>query len=176
MTGPATAAPGRVRAMTAADVDPVRAWRNHPEVRSVMFTQHEITPDESRRWFEAARADPLRHLLLYECGDVPTGFASLACHVDAPGVADWGFYVAPGAPRGSGTGLGVAVLEHAFGALGLHEVRGAVLDVNPRSLRLHRRLGFRPVDGPPGQQGVMHFVLRREDWRAAALALSSGAD
>jgi len=171
---------GAVRPMTAADVAPALAWRNHPAVRAVMFTQHEITLQESRRWFEAASADPLRHLLIYEQDGTPTGFASLARHPDAPEVADWGFYVAPGAPRGSGTALGVAVLAHAFGALALEEVRGAVLGFNAASLRLHDKLGFRRrgEDGPPvlvdGQpQAVIRFVLRRADWRAAAHALSS---
>lgn len=166
--------------MTAADVAPALAWRNHPAVRCVMFTRHEITLEESRRWFEAASADPLRHLLIYEQDGTPMGFASLARHPDAPAEADWGFYVAPGAPRGSGTALGVAVLEHAFGALNLRSVHGAVLGFNQRSLHLHDKLGFRRryedgapvlVDGQP--QAVIRFVLRRADWRTAAHALSS---
>jgi len=178
--GATPGAAGTVRPMTAADVAPALAWRNHPAVRAVMFTQHEITLEESRRWFELASADPLRHLLIFEQGGVPTGFAGLARRADAPAEADWGFYVAPDAPRGSGTALGLAVLEHAFGALGLQAAHGAVLAFNDRSLRLHERLGFRRsgedgapvlVDGRP--QAVIRFVLRRADWRAAALALSS---
>lgn len=169
-----------VRAMTAADVVRVHDWRNHPAVRAMMFTQHEISLEESRRWFAAASVDPLRHLLIYEQDGISTGFASLARRAETPPVADWGFYVAPGAPRGSGTALGIAVLERAFGALGLQAVHGAVLAFNSRSLRLHEKLGFRRsgedgapalVDGRP--QAVIRFVLRREDWTGSALALSS---
>lgn len=166
---------GVVRPMTAADVEPVRAWRNHPAIRAAMFTQHEIGAEESRRWFETAQADPRRHLLIYELDGRPSGFASLACRSDTPGIADWGFYVAPELPRGHGTGLCAAVLDHAFGVLGLHAVHGAVLDGNTRSLRLHEKLGFRRIEPTAAttSPAPVHYVLTRDGWRAAAAALSS---
>lgn len=175
-----TAGPGgAVRRMTAGDLAQVLRWRNHPDVRAFMFTRHEISPEEHSRWFAAADTDPGRHLLIYERGGAALGFASLACR-DEPGVADWGFYLAPGAPRGSGTGLGIAVLEHAFGALGLNEVRGEALAFNAASVRMHEKLGFRrsAAPPPPADRGgrdhaVICFRLQREEWLARARPVGS---
>ena len=161
--------PGAVRRMTADDLERVLRWRNHPDVRAAMFTQHEISPDEHARWFAAADADPSRLLLIYERDGESLGFASLACHGET-GVADWGFYLAPEAPRGSGMGLGAAVLDHAFGVLRLDEVRGEALDGNAASIRLHEKLGFRrtgerrqPQHGG-GDRAVICFGLLRDQW------------
>lgn len=163
---------GAVRRMTADDLARVLRWRNHPDVRACMFTRHEISPQEHAQWFAGADADPARHLLIYERDGAPLGFASLAVG-DEPGVAAWGFYLAPGAPRGSGTALGAAVLEHAFGALGLDEVRGEALAFNTASLRMHEKLGFRrtgerrqPDERGDREQAVICFQLQRAEWLA----------
>jgi len=158
--------------MTADDLARVLRWRNHPGVRAFMFTRHEISPPEHARWFARADADPDRHLLIYEIDGEPLGFASVARGADS-GVADWGFYLAPGAPRGSGTALGAAVLDHAFRVLGLDQVRGEALAFNTASLRMHEKLGFRrtgerrqPDERGEGEQAVICFALQREEWLA----------
>ncbi|MDT8904336.1 UDP-4-amino-4,6-dideoxy-N-acetyl-beta-L-altrosamine N-acetyltransferase [Pseudomonas sp. AF76] len=138
--------------MTIEDLDRVLAWRNHEEVRRYMFTRHEISLTEHSHWFERASRDSSRHLLIYESNAAPLGFINL--HQIAPGgVADWGFYVAPDAPKGTGWRLGNAVLQHAFGHLALHKLCGQALGFNARSIKFHQRLGFQ-------QEGILrkqHF-------------------
>ncbi|MDN0075828.1 UDP-4-amino-4,6-dideoxy-N-acetyl-beta-L-altrosamine N-acetyltransferase [Crenobacter sp. SG2303] len=137
----------RIRPMTHDDLELVLAWRNHQEVRSYMYTQREIELAEHARWFERASQDPDRHLLLFERDGVPQGFINL--HQIAPGgIADWGFYAAPEAPRGTGRQLGHCALEHAFKELKLHKVCGQAFACNERSVGLHQRLGFR-------QEGIL---------------------
>ena len=58
-------------------------------------------------------------------------------------MADWGFYLAPDAPRGSGLTLGAVPLDYAFRQLGIDKVIGQVMESNQRSAALHARLGFR---------------------------------
>jgi RimJ/RimL family protein N-acetyltransferase len=58
------------------------------------------------------------------------------------GIADWGFYAAPAAPKGSGRQLGHAALSHAFTQLKLHKVCGEALAYNQRSIQFHQSLGF----------------------------------
>lgn len=138
--------------MTNEDLDRVLAWRNHDEVRRYMYTQHEISRAEHARWFEQASRDPSRHLLVFEGNSVPLGFINLQ-QVAPGGVTEWGFYVAPDAPRGTGRQLGHAVLQHAFTHLGLHKLCGQALRFNTRSIKFHQRLGFQ-------QEGVLreqHF-------------------
>jgi UDP-4-amino-4,6-dideoxy-N-acetyl-beta-L-altrosamine N-acetyltransferase len=133
----------RLRPMSSADLATVLHWRNHPDVRQYMFDQHEIGLDEHRQWFERQSSDPGRALLIYEAGGVPSGFVALTRGRRNPLVADWGFYAAPGAPKGTGRALGVLALSHAFGSMALHKVCGQAIASNRRSIDLHLALGFR---------------------------------
>lgn len=143
---------GCVRPMVHADLAHVLAWRNHPQVRRHMYTQHEITLDEHRQWFERAQQDPRKHLLLFEFDLQPLGFINFN-DLAQGGIAEWGFYAAPHAPKGSGRRLGRAALDHAFGSLKFHKVYGQVLASNEGSIGFHRSLGFQ-------QEGILrdhHF-------------------
>lgn len=133
---------GAVRPMTERDMELVLAWRNHPQVRAHMFTQHEISLDEHQRWFATASKDDRQHLLIFETGGEPQGYAHLSL-LATRAVAHWGFYLAPTAPRGSGKRLGHATLNHAFQTHRLHKVCGQALAQNYRSIRMHLALGFK---------------------------------
>lgn len=162
----------RLRPMQAQDLERVLAWRNHPEVRRHMYTQRLITLEEHRGWFERASQAPQRHLLVYEQNGEPLGFVNLNVVDTTAGRAEWGFYLAPGAPRGSGQGLGQCTLTYAFTALRLHKLCGEVLAENQPSLRFHKRLGFRQEatlrdhfhDGNT-YHNVIGFGLLAEEWR-----------
>lgn len=163
---------GRVRSMTDADVTTVLEWRNHPDVRRSMFTQHEIGLEEHRRWFENSASDPRRHLLIYEAQGMPRGFVSLIV-ADHPNVADWGFYAAPDASRGTGRAMGHHALNHAFNVLKLHKICGQALAHNERSIGFHRALGFQQegvlrdqhFDGR-NYHAVICFGLLAQEWAA----------
>lgn len=167
-----TSAQSRVRAMTPEDLGQVLAWRNHEEVRRYMYTQHEISLEEHTRWFERASQDAGRHLLVFENDTVPLGFINI--HQIAPGgVADWGFYVAPDAPKGTGRQLGQAALHYAFSGEGLHKICGQALAYNERSIRFHLNLGFQQ-EGTLREQhfdgqhyhNVVCFGLLASEWQA----------
>lgn len=144
--------PQRVRRMVATDLDTVLMWRNDIEVRRYMYTQHEISVAEHRGWFERASQDPLRHLLIYEAGSTALGFVNIH-QIAAGGIAEWGFYAAPNAPRGTGNALGKAALQYVFDEVHLHKLCGQALAFNERSVQFHRTLGFK-------QEGILrqqHF-------------------
>jgi UDP-4-amino-4,6-dideoxy-N-acetyl-beta-L-altrosamine N-acetyltransferase len=152
-----------LRPLAEADLPLVRAWRNHPGVRQHMFSTHEIAEAEHQQWFARQQAMGFVH------------FSGVA----PGGVAEWGFYAAPGAPRGTGRALGQAALARAFGTEQLHKVCGQVLAGNTASLALHRRLGFAEEgvlrqqhrsDGPAGAHyhDVFCFGLLRADWPGPA--------
>ena len=130
-----------VRPMAVSDLERVLAWRNHPEVRRYMYTQHEITLEEHSRWFERATQDRSRHLLIFENDAVPLGFINIH-QIATGGIADWGFYAAPDAPKGTGRQLGQAALRYAFTEAGLHKLCGQALAYNDKSIQFHLSLGF----------------------------------
>jgi UDP-4-amino-4,6-dideoxy-N-acetyl-beta-L-altrosamine N-acetyltransferase len=158
--------------MTGADLDQVRLWRNHPQVRRFMYTQHEIGAQEHQKWFESCQSDAGKHLLIFDKEQVAQGFANLSERV--PGrVADWGFYMAPEAPRGVGRELGQATLAFAFDTLGLHKLCGQALEYNERSIRFHLALGFvqegvlrdQYFDGQ-AYHAIVQFGLLSSEWQA----------
>lgn len=130
-----------IRLMTADDLHLVLAWRNHPDIRRYMYTHHEIPLVVHQRWFEQASQNPSKHLLIYTVEENPMGFIQLSLLSDSP-IADWGFYAAPDAPKGTGRRLGRAALSYAFQHLGLHKICGQALAFNEPSIRFHRALGF----------------------------------
>ncbi len=160
-----------LRPMVLADLEMVLAWRNDPEVRRYMYTQHEIGLDEHRRWFEVSSANPSRHLLVFESKGVPLGFVNFNC-LGGGMVADWGFYAAPDAPKGTGRQLGQTALQYAFTVLGLHKVCGQALAYNERSISFHRRLGFQQegllrdqhFDGER-YHALVCFGLLQQEWQ-----------
>lgn len=147
-----TSVPSLIRPMVRADLERVLAWRNHPDVRRYMYTQHEITLDEHQCWFERTLPDPKKHLLIFEENHQPLGFVNFN-EAGQGGIVDWGFYAAPDAPKGSGRQLGRAALNHAFSQLKFHKVCGQALAYNQRSIQFHQSLGFE-------QEGILrdqHF-------------------
>ena len=163
-----------LRTMTKSDLQQVLQWRNHPDVRRYMYTTHEIRPEEHRKWFSNASADPAVELLIYEQHGEAQGFINIT-RTRCQEVADWGFYLAPNAPKGSGGQLGKQALSYAFARLGLHKVCGQALGFNERSIAFHKRLGFieeghlrdQHFDGNQFHDVVCFGLLNRE-WQAQA--------
>lgn len=162
----------KLRPMTESDLECVLQWRNHPEVRRYMYTTHEIHLYEHRKWFSGASENPAVELLIYEQDDKAQGFVNIT-RTRSREVADWGFYLAPAAPRGSGRELGTQTLNHAFEDLGLHKLCGQALGFNERSISFHKRLGFteegrlreQHFDGSQFHD-VVCFGLLKCEWQA----------
>ncbi|WP_428031356.1 UDP-4-amino-4,6-dideoxy-N-acetyl-beta-L-altrosamine N-acetyltransferase [Ancylobacter sp.] len=161
-----------IRALTADDLPAILAWRNHPDVRRAMFTQHEISLAEHQAWFARTSADPACHRLIVEEGQTGIGYVQFN-NVAVDGVSEWGFYARPGMPKGTGTALGKTALAYAFDALILHKVFAQVIADNTASLALHHRLGFveegllrdqKLIQG--AHHSLVHFGLLRHEWQA----------
>jgi UDP-4-amino-4,6-dideoxy-N-acetyl-beta-L-altrosamine N-acetyltransferase len=131
-----------IRSMTEGDLPMVLTWRNHPEVRRFMLTQHEISLSEHAEWFHRAVQDTTRRLLIVQEFDNPIGYVQFS-GVEQGGVAEWGFYARPDAAKGQGRKIGTSALDFAFTHLKLHKVCGQAISSNQASIRFHERLGFK---------------------------------
>ena len=167
-----------LRAMTEADLPMVRDWRNHDRVRKFMLTQDEIALDVHRDWYEKSSIDPSRHLMILERDQQPSGFMNI--RVDASSnSADWGFYAAPEAPKGTGTLMGQAAITYAFQNLGVNKICGQVLDFNEASLRFHEKFGFRK-EGVLREQALINntyhalvcFGLLKREWLQSRMGVN----
>ena len=163
-----------LRPMIESDLEQVLKWRNHPDVRSYMYSTHEIRMDEHRAWYAHASKNPAIDLLIYEQNGQAYGFANITL-TRCPEVADWGFYIAPGAPKGCGRELGARTLNYAFVKLSLHKICGQALGFNERSISFHKRLGFVEEGRLRDQhfhgdqfQDVVCFGLLSSEWQVLA--------
>jgi UDP-4-amino-4,6-dideoxy-N-acetyl-beta-L-altrosamine N-acetyltransferase len=132
---------GQLRLMIASDLENVLKLRNHPKVRRYMLTQHEISIEEHTLWFESASQNESIRLLIFDVDEVCMGFVQLKKTCDL-GVANWGFYVTPDAPKGIGRKLGNAAITRAFEVENFHKICGQTLGYNRPSIEFHKSLGF----------------------------------
>lgn len=150
------------------DVDAIRRWRNHPQVRAMSFTTHVISEEEHARWWAAVQADPRRRLYVYERSGRPAGLVTIDIEPDAE--ATWGFYLDVDGLEATGELLLAwleierEVIALAFDDLGLQRLHGEMLADNTAVRQLHRRYGFtetdaytRTVDGTDRE--VVHIEL-----------------
>ena len=133
---------GTIRTMTELDLNLVRDWRNHENIRQYMYTKHEISEKEHSLWFEQAKKDENAYLLIFEFKKLPMGFVSFKVDKNSLN-ADWGFYLSPDAAKGTGQELGFSALNYAFSELSLNKVSGEVLEINQSSINFHFKLGFK---------------------------------
>ncbi len=170
-----------IRLMTSDDLDRVLAWRNHEDVRRYMYSQHLISAKEHQNWFEKSASDPLRHLLIFQQDDISSGFVHFNLQANQR-IADWGFYLAPEAKKGTGSLLGLHALNYAFHQIGLHKVCGQALNFNQQSIRFHLKMGFQQegilkdqyVDEQQGYHSIICFGLLAAEW-AEKNKLSEGS-
>ncbi len=156
----------RLRPMRESDLDQVLVWRNTLEIRRCMIHSEEISPQVHADWFKRQRDNPDRALLIAEAKGHPFGFVQFT-GIQTTSSPEWGFYVAPDAPKGSGNLLGRLALEYAFNTLGLHSITGRSLPENQPSIRFHERLGFRPQEDSEVREEtttLLKFELLRVDW------------
>lgn len=163
--------------MEEFDLDCVLQWRNSEHVRRYMYTRHEIQADEHRAWFGRKSRDPAWHQLIFEQDRVPQGCVSI--HVTGlGGIAEWGFYTAPDAPKGTGRQLGMDALDHCFSTLHLQKVWGQCLASNLASVSFHERMGFlregelrnHHFDGKT-YENVLWFGILAHEWPQARTRL-----
>jgi len=162
-----------LRDMQQDDLEMVRSWRNHPDVRCHMLTQHEISAEEHAQWFGRVQQDPQRHVVLVHEQQQPLGLVHFT-PVNPHGVVDWGFYLTPQAPKGSGSKLARMALNYAFKQQGWHKVCGQVISINAASRRFHLKMGF-TLEGVWRQQvwinrewlSLWCYGLLADDWKRA---------
>ena len=140
-----------LRPATDDDRDRLLAWRNHPQVREVSLTQHEITATEHDVWWQRTQADPTRKVLVYVRHDVPSGVVTFFDLDAAARSAWWGYYLDNDGLSARGELLPAWIeiqrqaKRYAFDDLALETLEGEVLEANEAVRRFNRRNGFDEV-------------------------------
>ncbi|SFR45025.1 UDP-4-amino-4,6-dideoxy-N-acetyl-beta-L-altrosamine N-acetyltransferase [Pseudidiomarina maritima] len=142
----------KLRDVKIDDLPMIRSWRNDISVRRFMYTTHEISEKEHVDWYNRIVSDPSIKIFIYEENGKPLGFLNFTS-TRTEDVANWGFYLNPEAPKGTGHRFGKSAISFGFNQLKLHKICGEALAFNERSVKFHRSLGF--VE--EGQLREQHF-------------------
>ena len=162
--------PGQLRSVLSGDLPMIFAWRNHPDVRRFMRHSSTLNWHEHLAWFKR-RQIAGNSPFIFEIDRVPLGFVQFD-KTDSEDCIEWGFYVAPDAPKGIGQRLGKAAISHIFKSTSIHRIIGRVLPGNLRSQRFHERLGFHRMphlarSESKSDAALIGFSLSRSDWSTA---------
>lgn len=136
-----------LRNITEKDFDEILRWRNSPEVRQVMFTDHEITEKEHLVWWERTKVDSTKKQLLFLWKGENAGVVNLfdidrnkkECH--------WGFYLSsdikdPLLRMQIWHQLEKEVIEYVFKRLELYRLICESFVFNKPVIEMHKRFGF----------------------------------
>lgn len=133
---------GYLRLATDLDQHKILAWRNDPNIRSMMYTQHEISLDEHNAWWQRVKISNDHLAFMYISDGIETGFVSFSQVSRLSGTAFWAFYASPNAPRGTGSKMEFLALERAFSVENLRKLNCEVIGKNSRVIQLHEKFGF----------------------------------
>ena len=137
-----------LRPATDADSANVLKWRNHPEVRAVSLTQHEISSAEHAAWWEATRHTDTREVYIFERHGVASGVVTFFDIDRERANGWWGYYLdnAGLTERGELLPAWIEIQRQAkrfaFESLGLQSLEGEVLEDNEAVRRFNKRNGF----------------------------------
>jgi UDP-4-amino-4,6-dideoxy-N-acetyl-beta-L-altrosamine N-acetyltransferase len=170
-----------LRPIEERDLAPVLLWRNSERVRSCMYTDHIITPDEHRAWFEHVHQSEFPSVLIFEYKGVPAGLKSFSRIDRRNNRCYWGFYLGDAElPRGCGTAMGFLALEYIFEQHNFHKLCAEAFAFNEGSIKYHTRLGFSEegrflehVIKNGHYEDIVSFAIFRKSWLANKSALAA---
>jgi UDP-4-amino-4,6-dideoxy-N-acetyl-beta-L-altrosamine N-acetyltransferase len=168
-----------LRHVEEKDLGTLLSWRNSHRIRANMFTDHVITVEEHRAWFNRLKLEQQSYALVYEIGNKPVGLVNINRIDRSNGTCYWGFYIGDtDSGRGNGGRMGLLGLEYIFVILGLVKVTGEAIACNSSSIAFHTKLGFSRNVDPVGHilkngksEDIISFTLFRSDWLANKSAL-----
>lgn len=133
----------RLRTMEEADLEKVLEWRNSERVRANMYTDHIITMDEHRAWFERIKQDQRVIYKIFEFQGRPVGVVNFTDVDQYNNKCHWGFYLgATDVPRGSGAAMEFLALEHVFERMNIRKLCCEIFAFNSNVIKLHKKFGF----------------------------------
>lgn len=135
-----------------ADLALILKWRNHPEVKNVMFTDQEITMDEHIAWWEKVKTDLSKKVYLFIYNGQPVGIVNFFDIETEKRISHWGFYLdnfrewAKDEKLKAWLRLEEEAIECAFGLLGCETLVCETFSFNQHVLALHRKFKFKEIE------------------------------
>ncbi len=142
------------------EIEMVRMWRNHPEVRRWMYTDHEISKEEHINFIDSLKGDNKNFYYLVYKGRKPVGVMYLNRLDPKNRNAYFGIYANPEEKiHGAGLILEKSAISLAFDVAQLHTLKLEVIEDNERAINFYKRMGFE-------EEGrLREFVFKDGRWK-----------
>ena len=133
----------QLRRVEQSDRDQILCWRNQPHVREAMYTDHIISTEEHKTWFEnILQSSDAVHLILEE-RNTPVAVINFTCIDRFNGRCYWGFYLnTPSPKKGTGSVMAWFSMEWCFSNLAMRKVCCESFSFNTRARSLYQKFGF----------------------------------
>jgi RimJ/RimL family protein N-acetyltransferase len=160
-----------------ADLEELRQWRNHPEIRRFMVFRDTISEEMQTAWFASLDRQRERYSLIQYRGE-RVGLTQLR-HIDeAAGTAEGGIIIFRPEHQNGLIPYRAAIggMDWNFLHRGLSTLHSTVLRSNDRARRFLRSLGYTLCDPDPTGEVLRGVVTAQEyfaaarKWRAVMLA------
>ena len=153
-------------------------WFNDPEVTQYLTMYLPMTEMAEGKWIEeqASKADRAFFVIEAIDNDIYKPIGTIASGNISPRNHNAGFGIAIGEKnfwsKGYGTESARLLIEYGFNQLNLHRISSSAKAFNERSIRMHKKVGFkeegisRQYEYVNGQfHDVVMFGLLREEWK-----------
>lgn len=164
-----------LRDADGSDRDRLFAWRNLPDVRRWMYTDHEITREEHDAWFDAMLRDTTKKYWIIQSDGAPIGSVNLVGLTQNGSSCAFGIYLGVPQIRGSGAAQ-IALekaIEYAFLIANIDRISADALVDNGAAIGLYRKVGM-TEDGCAKQsfesKDAVHFRLDRTTWERSRIS------
>lgn len=152
----------KLRTLEEDDLVAILELRNHPEIRKYMFNNNEIPLSSHLSWYEKNKANSDLIIYVYE-DENHNIIGSINLTFDpSHTVAEWGFYLKPNLPKGSGTKMLSELIEYLKQENKLNILTGKVLLNNIASQKVHEKLHFQETKRsylPEYQTQIIEYQL-----------------
>ncbi|MGB0960217.1 MAG: UDP-4-amino-4,6-dideoxy-N-acetyl-beta-L-altrosamine N-acetyltransferase [Halocynthiibacter sp.] len=145
--------------------------RNHPNVRSNMYTDHVISLDEHHTWIDSLKTSPHHIVFMVLVDGVVSGVASINALDRQHKKSDWAFYLDESARGGLGAVLEITMLDFAFNDLALEKLNCEVIETNLNVVQMHEKFGFQRegffrsnIEKNGARIGVYRLGITRAEW------------
>jgi UDP-4-amino-4,6-dideoxy-N-acetyl-beta-L-altrosamine N-acetyltransferase len=150
----------------------VRTWRNSPEIRRHMIYREHITSEQQTKWFDSIDNETNYYFLVRHNGRA-IGVVNLKSVNRANGTAEAGVFF--GEPHDAARGVvalaaAFALIEFAFGSLGLVRLQARVLRENSRAIRYNLTIGYEVQAGQELEENPLYSLTPERYWYWTASA------
>ena len=122
----------------------IRLWRNSKEVNKFMVTNHQISKDEHKKWFEKLKKEENRKAWIIKYEKKPIGLVQLTNIDFIKKTTEWGFYIYDKSEKGKGVGSAslLKLMEIVFEEMNFEKMSTMVVENNIIALKLYEKFGF----------------------------------